>query len=184
MKTTNALPKVVTRDEWLAARNALLAKEKAATRARDALSAERRRLPMVKIEKQYVFESPNGKATLLDLFEGRRQLILYHFMFEPKWDEGCPGCSMVVDNMGHPAHLHARDTSRVLVSLAPLSKIEPFKKRMGWTTPWFSSFGTDFNSDFGVTTSEGETFGLSAFLRDGTDVYHTYFTAGRGVEYL
>ena len=97
--------------------------------------------------------------SLLDLFEGRRQLILYHFMFDPRWDAGCDGCSMVVDNMGHPAHLHARDTSLALVSRAPLSKIEPFKKRMGWTVPWYSSFGSDFNNDFGVTTDEGEMFG-------------------------
>lgn len=187
------LPRVVSRSEWLAARNALLIKEKAATRARDALNAERRRLPMVKIEKDYIFEGPSGKASLLDLFEGRRQLIIYHFMFEPgdpppgktePWTEGCSGCSLMVDNMGHPAHLHARDTSRVLVSRAPLAKIEPFKKRMGWTEPWFSSFGSDFNYDFGVTTDEGETFGLSVFLRDGSTVYQTYFTNGRGVEYL
>jgi predicted dithiol-disulfide oxidoreductase (DUF899 family) len=183
-KNEKALPKVVSRDGWLVARKKLLAREKAATRARDALNAERRRLPMVRIEKDYVFDGPNGKASLLDLFEGRRQLIIYHFMFDPEWDEGCDGCSMMVDNMGHPAHLHARDTSRVLVSRAPLAKIEPFKKRMGWTVPWFSSFGSDFNYDFGVTTGEGETFGLSVFLRDGNDVYHTYFTDGRGVEYL
>jgi predicted dithiol-disulfide oxidoreductase (DUF899 family) len=181
---TSALPKVVSREEWQAARDALLIKEKEATRARDALNAERRRLPMVRIEKDYVFEGPNGKASLLDLFEGRRQLIVYHFMFDPSWDEGCKGCSMMVDNMGHPAHLNARDTSRVLVSRAPLAKIEPFKKRMGWTESWFSSFGSDFNYDFGVTTDEGETFGLSVFLRDGDNVYQAYFTEGRGVEYL
>ena len=185
MQTTNiALPKVVSRDEWLVARKELLAKEKELTRRRDALNAERRRLPMVRIEKDYVFEGPNGKASLLDLFEGRRQLIIYHFMFDPDWDEGCDGCSMMVDNMGHPAHLHARETSRVLVSRAPLAKIEPFKKRMGWTVPWFSSFGSDFNQDFGVTTDEGETFGLSVFLRDRNNIYHTYFTYGRGAEYL
>lgn len=185
MPTTNiALPKVVPRAEWLVARQDLLAKEKELTRRRDALNAERRRLPMVGIEKDYVFEGRNGKASLLDLFEGRRQLIIYHFMFDPDWDEGWDGCSMMVDNMGHPAHLHARDTSRVLVSRAPLAKIEPFKKRMGWTVPWFSSFGSDFNQDFGVTTDEGETFWLSVFLRDRDNVYHTYFTSGRGVEYL
>lgn len=181
---TKAYPKVVSRDEWLAARQELLVKEKEATRAQDALNAQRRRLPMVKIEKEYLFEGPNGKASLLDLFEGRRQLILYHFMFDPEWDEGCDGCSMVVDNMGHPAHLYARDTSRVLVSRAPLEKLEAFKRRMGWTTPWYSSFNSDFNYDFGVTTDEGETFGMSVFLRDGDNIFHTYFTAGRGVEYL
>ena len=152
MKAANIeLPRVVTRAEWLGARQELLAKEKELTRRRDALNAERRRLPMVRIGKDYVFEGPNGRASLLDLFEGRRQLIIYHFMFDPGWDEGCDGCSMMVDNMGHPAHLHARDTSRVLVSRAPLAKIEPFKKRMGWTIPWYSSFGSDFNYDFGVT---------------------------------
>jgi predicted dithiol-disulfide oxidoreductase (DUF899 family) len=183
-KNEKALPKVVSRDEWLVARKKLLAREKAATRARDALNAERRRLPMVRIEKDYVFEGPNGKASLLDLFEGRRQLIIYHFMFDPDWDEGCDGCSFFVDNIGHQAHLHARDTSLVLVSHAPLAKIKPFKKRMGWTVPWFSSFGSEFNYDFGVTTDEGETFGLSVFVRDGDQIFHTYFTNGRGVEYL
>lgn len=179
-----ALPEIVSRAEWLAAREAFLIREKEATRARDALNAERRRLPMVEIEKDYVFEGPDGPASLSDLFEGRRQLILYHFMFDPSWDEGCPGCSMVVDNMGHPAHLHARDVSLALVSRAPLTKILPFKKRMGFSAPWFSSYGSDFNEDFGVTTKEGETFGLSVFLRDGDRVFQTYFTAGRGVEYL
>jgi len=157
---------------------------KEATRARDTLNAERRRLPMVRIEKDYVFEGPSGKANLLDLFDGRRQLIIYHFMFDPEWDEGCPGCSFFVDNICHLAHLHARDTSLVLVSRAPLAKIKPFKKRMGWTVPWFSSFRSKFNYDFGVTTDEGETFGLSVFLRDGDRVFHTYFTDGRGVEAL
>ena len=185
MKTKDiSLPKVVTRDEWLASHRKLLAKEKAATRARDALSAERRRQPMFRIEKDYVFEGPEGKASLLDIFDGRRQLIVYHFMFEPDADEGCPGCSMVVDNMGHPAHLNARDITRVLISRAPLSKIEPFKKRMEWREPWYSSFGSDFNYDFGVTTDEGETFGLTVFLRDDDKVYKTYFTNQRGVEYL
>ena len=185
-------PKIVSREEWLAARNALLGKEKDLTRARDALNAERRRLPMVRVEKEYVFEGPDGKATLPDLFEGRRQLVLYHFMFGPNQSEGCDGCSMVVDNMGHPAHLHPRDISRVLVSRAPLEKIAPFKKRMGWTIPWYSSNGSTFNPDFGLgpksaqpdTYQDGETFGLSVFLRDGEEVYHTYFTDRRGVEYL
>jgi predicted dithiol-disulfide oxidoreductase (DUF899 family) len=178
------LPQVVSRDAWQAARNALLAKEKEATRARDALNAERRRLPMVKIDKQYVFEGPNGPANMRDLFDNRRQLIIYHFMFGPHEDEGCQGCSMFTDNIGHLAHLHARDTSLALVSRAPLAKIEPFKRRMGWSIPWFSSFGSDFNYDFGVTTDEGETFGLSVFLRDGGNIFHTYFTDGRGVEAL
>ena len=183
-----SLPQVVPPAEWDAAREQLLAKEKEATRARDALAAERRRLPMVQIDKDYLFEGPAGKATLLDLFDGRRQLIVYHFMFAPGVDgwpsAGCDGCSMVVDNVGHLAHLHARDTSLVLVSRAPLANIEPYRKRMGWTVPWYSSFASDFNVDFGVTTNEGETFGLSVFLRDGDRVYRTYFTSGRGAEAL
>jgi len=183
-----ALPRVASQAEWQAAHDNLLVKEKAATRARDALAAERRRLPMVRIGKDYVFEGPGGKAKLIDLFDRRRQLILYHFMFAPDvpgWPSaGCPGCSLVVDNIGHLAHLHARDISLVLVSRAPLANIERYQKRMGWTVPWFSSAGTDFNVDFGVTTDQGETFGLSVFLRDGDSVFRTYFTAGRGVEAL
>lgn len=183
-----SLPPIVSPAEWQAAHDVLLATEKAATRARDALAAERRRQPMVKIDKTYVFEGPAGKVSLLDLFEGRRQLILYHFMFGPGahgWPEaGCPGCSMFVDQIGHLAHLHTRDTSFALVSIATLAKIEAYKKRMGWTIPWYSSAGSDFNRDFGVTTDSGETFGLSVFLRDGDNVYRTYFTSGRGVEAL
>jgi predicted dithiol-disulfide oxidoreductase (DUF899 family) len=182
--TTLNLPPVVSQDQWLAARDQLLKKEKELTRARDALAAERRRQPMVRIDKSYVFEGSEGRASLIDLFDGRRQLIVYHFMFDPDWDEGCSGCSMFTDTIGHLGHLHARDTSLVLVSRAPLEKIESFKERMGWTVPWFSSFGSDFNRDFGVTTDEGETFGLSVFLRDGDSVFRTYFTAGRGVEGL
>ena len=182
------LPRVVSAAEWEAAREELLVKEKEATRARDALAAERRRLPMVRIEKDYVFEGPDGEASLVDLFDGRRQLIVYHFMFAPGapgWpDAGCDGCSMVVDNIGHLAHLHARDTSLVLVSRAPLAKIEAYKRRMGWTVPWFSSAGSDFNVDFGLTTDEGETFGLSVFRLDGDEVFRTYFTSERGVEAL
>ncbi len=181
-------PPIVSPAEWQAAHDALLAKEKAATRARDALAAERRRQPMVKIDKPYVLEGPAGNVSLLELFERRRQLILYHFMFGPGahgWPEaGCPGCSMFVDQVGHLAHLRARDTSFALVSIAPLSKIEAYQKRMGWTIPWYSSAGSDFNRDFGVTTDSGETFGLSVFLRDGDSVFRTYFTSGRGVEAL
>jgi len=181
-----AHPPIVSREQWQQARDRLLVKEKAATRAHDALAAERRRLPMVKIEKDYVFNGPRGKVRLLDLFEGRRQLIVYHFMFAPSvngWPTaGCPGCSLVVDHIGPLAHLHARDTSLAVVSLAPLANLEAYKKRMGWTVPWVSSEGTDFNKDFGVTTPEGEHFGLSVFLRDRADIYHTYFTTDRGVE--
>lgn len=192
-QTKTPIPEIVSRDAWLAANAKQMEKEKAHTRARDALNAERRRLPMYRIDKDYAFNGPDGAATLLDLFAGRRQLILYHFMFGPNADEGCDGCSMVVDNMGHPAHLHARDINLVLVSRAPLAKIEPFKKRMGWDLPWYSSFNDDFNIDFGVGPEtpqtgqyqDGEMFGVSVFLRDDEDnIYRTYFTQHRGVEYL
>lgn len=182
------LPTIASQAEWLAASKKLLAKEKRLTRERDQLAAERRRLPMVKIDKPYVFEGPAGKVSLLDLFEERRQLIAYHFMFAPGvegWPSaGCPGCSMFVDQIGHLAHLHARDTSFALISRAPLSNIQAYKKRMGWALPWYSSAGSDFNDDIGVTTPEGETFGLSVLLREGDGVFHTYFTNGRGVEAL
>jgi len=189
MTTKNIpFPRIATRDEWLAERERLLVKEKAHMRRGDALSAERRRLPMVRTDKEYVFEGPDGRRSLRDLFDGRRQLIVYHFMFAPDvhgWPEaGCPGCSMFVDNLVHLSHLHARDTSLVLVSLAPLTRIEAYRQRMGWTVPWFSSRGTPFNTDFGVTTDAGETFRLSVFLRNSDDIYQTYFTTGRGLEAL
>ena len=138
------------------------AKEKEHTRARDALAAERRRLPRVRIEKDYVFDGPDGKARLLDLFEGRRQLILYHFMFGPNQEAGCDGCSMFIDQVGHLAHMHARDTSFALVSRAPIEKIEAYRKRMGWTIPWYSSFGSDFNVDFGTLARDAA---VSASIR-------------------
>ena len=182
------LPRIVEHAEWQKALVTLLDKEKAATRARDALAAERRRLPMVRITKDYVFAGPSGELGLLDLFEGRRQLILYHFMFAPGVEDwpraGCAGCSMFVDQICHPAHLRARGTSFCLVSRAPLENIQRYKERMGWSIPWVSSAGNDFNTDFGVTTNEGETFGLSVFLQNNDQVYRTYFTAGRGVEAL
>jgi predicted dithiol-disulfide oxidoreductase (DUF899 family) len=201
------LPDIASREEWLSARRRLLAMEKEFTRARDALTAERRRLPMVRIDKPYTFAGPDGEASLLDLFDGRRQLITYHFMFDPSWDAGCPGCSRVTDNIGHLAHLHARDTSLVVVSRAPLPKLLAFKERMGWTVPWFSSYGSDFNYDFHVTLDEsvapveynfrdraelarrgdsvsGEAPGVSAFLRDGDDVFHTYSAYARGTDLL
>jgi predicted dithiol-disulfide oxidoreductase (DUF899 family) len=187
MKTeTKALPRIVSPKQWQVAHERLLVKEKAATRARDALAATRRRQPMVAIEKEYVFAGPEGKVSLLDLFEGRRQLIVYHFMFAPGVDgwpkAGCPGCSFFADQIGHLAHLHARDTSFALVSRAPLASIQRYKTRMGWTVPWYSSHRSGFNVDFGLTTDEGETFGLSVFLRDGRRVFRTYFTTRRGVE--
>jgi predicted dithiol-disulfide oxidoreductase (DUF899 family) len=186
------LPPVVSETEWQAAQDVLLAKEKDATRARDALAAERRRLPRVHIEKEYVFDGPEGKATLLGLFEGRRQLLVYHFMFGPNQDVGCDGCSMFVDQIGNLAHLHARDTSFALVSRAPIEKIAAYKERMSWTIPWYSSFESDFNVDFGVgpeipqagVYQDGESFGLSVFIRDDDSVFRTYFTTHRGVEAL
>lgn len=179
---------VVTREEWLVARKELLAREKAATKAKDELSAERRRLPMVEIDKEYAFEGPGGRAGLRDLFEGRRQLIVYHFMYgpgAPGWPTaGCPGCSMVADQIIPLAHLQARDTSFAMISRGPLRSLLAYKQRMGWDLPWYSSESSDFNDDFEVTTPKGETFGLSVFLRDGSNIYRTYFTAGRGVETL
>lgn len=207
------LPPVVSRDEWLVARKQLLAKEKQATRARDALNAERRRLPMVKIDKGYVFEGPDGKVGLLDLFDGRRQLIVGHFMFDPSWDEGCSSCSSGADEVstGLLEHLHARDTSFAYVSRAPLAKLEAYKARRGWTFPWYSSYGSDFNYDFHVTLDDSvapveynyrtaaeheqagtsyyvegeqpiEAPGSSFFLSDGDSVFHTYSTYARGAE--
>jgi len=187
------LPPVVSQEEWQRALDAIRAEEKEHTRARDALAAERRRLPRARIEKEYVFDGPNGqKATLLDLFEGRSQLLLYHFMFGPNQDVGCDGCSMFTDQVGHLAHLHARDVSFALVSRAPIEKIEAYRKRMGWTIPWYSWFERDFGVDFGTspetpkigTYQDGENFGLSVFVREGDDVFRTYFTTSRGVEAL
>jgi len=177
------LPPIVSSAEWADARQALLAREKEATRALDALAAERRRLPVVPVDASYLFEGPHRRATLVDLFAGRRQLIVYHFMLGPG-EEPCTGCSSFTDNVGNLAHLHARDTSFVLVSRAPLAQIQTFQRRMGWTVPWFSSFGSDFNSDLGLTTDQGETFGLSVFVRDGDRVYRSYFTDRRGVDRL
>lgn len=191
-RSKTALPHVVSPAEWQAGHEKLLAKEKAATRARDALAAERRRQPMVRITKGYEFDGPHGKVRLLDLFEGRRQFILYHFMFGPNQDAGCEGCSMFVDQVGHLAHFHARDTSFAIVARAPIGKIEAYRKRMGWTIPFVSSHGTSFSHDFGLGPEtprpdqhqDGEMFGLSVFLRDGDEVYRTYFTTHRGVEAL
>jgi predicted dithiol-disulfide oxidoreductase (DUF899 family) len=208
-----ALPKIVSHDEWLTARKELLAEEKAMTRARDALNTKRRELPMVEIDKPYVFDGPDGTATLLDLFEGRRQLIVQHFMFDPSWDDGCPSCTAASDEISHGLldHLHSRETTLAVVSRAPLDKIEKYKAKRGWTFPWYSSFGSDFNYDFNVTIdaskhpvmynfrtldeleatgagwmAEGswEQPGYSAFLRDGDRVFHTYSMYARGAEFL
>lgn len=182
--TKGPMPRIVSQAEWQTALDAHRAREKAATKARDALAAERRRLPMVRIEKDYVFEGESGPARLADLFEGRRQLVVYHVMFGPTWRQGCVGCSMSVDNIGHLSHLHARDVSMALISRAPLAKLVAYKKRMGWTVPWYSSFDSDFNVDFGATVGEDEKSAVSVFLRDGDSVYRTYSTSGRGDEML
>ena len=146
-------PPIVSPQDWQAAREQLLVKEKELTRARDELSADRRRLPMVRIDKDYVFDTPDGAKTLLELFDGRSQLIVRHFMFDPSWDDGCPSCSAAADELseGLFQHLRARDTTCVTVSRAPLAKIEDYKRRRGWTFPWYSSFGSSFNYDFHVT---------------------------------
>jgi predicted dithiol-disulfide oxidoreductase (DUF899 family) len=191
-KITMNLPPIVSKEKWEAAVEAFREKEKAATRARDALAAERRRLPRLAIEKDYTFTGPRGEVNFAGLFDGRRQLLLYHFMFGPNANAGCPGCSMFIDNVGHLEHLHARDITFVAVSRAPIEKIEAYRKRMGWTIPWFSSFGTDFSYDFGLGYKEpkvgedqdGEMFALSALLHEGGKIYRTYVTNRRGLEGL
>lgn len=196
-------PKVVSRDEWLAARKQLLAKEKELTRQRDAVAAERRQLPWVKVEKNYVFDSSNGKKTLAELFDGRSQLIIYHFMFGPEWQEGCPSCSFNMDHTD-PAlvHLAQRDVSFAAVSRAPIAKIESFKKRMGWKFKWVSSYNSDFNYDYQASftpeqmakgkveynytlmefpSTEGP--GISVFYKDEQgNIFHTYSAYARGSE--
>jgi predicted dithiol-disulfide oxidoreductase (DUF899 family) len=175
------LPPVVSPQEWDAAREELLVKEKELTRARDALAAERRRMPRQAVDKDYRFEGPDGPVGLLDLFEGRRQLIVYRFFFEPGvsgWPEGgCRGCSLGADQVGHLAHLNARDTTFVYVSRAPQEDIARYRDRMGWEVPWYTL--TDgFDADFGVD----EWHGTNAFIRDGDEVFRTYFVNSRGDE--
>jgi predicted dithiol-disulfide oxidoreductase (DUF899 family) len=208
MKTVEVLPsgqRVVSRDEWLAARIELLKKEKELTRLRDEQSRQRRELPCVKVEKEYVFDGPQGRVSLAELFGGRSQLVVYHFMFGPDWAEGCPSCSFLADHAdGMLPHLAARDVTLAMVSRAPLPKIEAFKERMGWRFSWVSSFGTDFNFDYRVSFTadelasgavrynfgaqgfpSAEAPGLSVFTKtaDGT-VFHTYSTFARGGEAL
>jgi predicted dithiol-disulfide oxidoreductase (DUF899 family) len=201
-------PQVVSYSEWLAARKELLAAEEKVIQAVDQLTAQRQALPAVTVEKNYIFEGPAGEKTLLEMFEGRRQLIVQHFMFAPEWDEGCPYCSYQADSVGRLEHLHARNTTFAVVSRAPISKIEPFRKRMEWDFPWYSSLGNDFNYDFHVTNDAsvapieynfrtpeelkaigegffarpGEQGGVSVFLRDGETVLHTYSAFGRSTE--
>jgi predicted dithiol-disulfide oxidoreductase (DUF899 family) len=178
-----AMPRVVTREEWQTARSALLTKEKEATRSLDRLAAQRRKLPMVRVENQYFFECVDGHRTLIELFGQRRQLIVYHFMFAPEWETPCPGCCRRIDDVGNLTHLRARDTTFVAVALAPYEQLTALCNRKGWTVPFYSSGGSAFNSDMGVTVSGGEEFGLSVFFRDDADiVYRSYFTNGRGVE--
>jgi len=179
-----AHPPIATRDEWLVARKALLAHEKEVTKHNDRVSAERRRLPMVKLEKTYMFDGPEGKRSLLDLFDDHRQLIVYHFMFDPEWENGCDGCTGYVNELADLSLLHERDTQFVLISRAPLEKLQAYKARKGWNRPWYSSIGSDFNYDFQATTDRGETHGLSVFFRIDDDVFHTYSTYNRGTESL
>lgn len=179
------IPRIVSQKEWQAARDALLVKEKQLTRAIDALAAERRRLPMVEFDSGHAFDGPAGEgsggpANLLDLFAGRRQLIVYHFMLEPGTTQLCSGCASIADSIGPLGHLHARDTSLVLVSPAPLAQIEPHRRRMGWAVPWYSSYPGSFNAACGV----GSGFGLSVFLRHGDRAFRSYFTTARGVDRL
>lgn len=208
---TIAHPPIATRAEWLASRRELLVAEKALTEHYDRVNAQRRRLPMVKIEKDYRFDGPDGEAALLDLFAGRRQLIVYHFMFDPEWEKGCPGCTGLVNSLGDLSMLANRDTTMALVSRAPLAKLEAYREQNGWTLPWYSSFGSPFNYDFHVSLDrtvvpleynyrsekeldfrkgeepwfvQGESHGLSVFFRLEDDVYHTNSTYARGVESL
>jgi predicted dithiol-disulfide oxidoreductase (DUF899 family) len=175
------LPPIVSPQEWDAARRELLVKEKEHTRAGDALAAQRRRMPRMGVEKDYLFDGPNGPASLLDLFDGRRQLVVYRFFFQPDvagWpDAGCPGCSMLADQVAHLAHLNARDTTLAFVSRAPQDAIASLKKRMGWDVPWYT-LTDSFDTDFGVD----EWHGTNAFLRDGHQVFRTYFIDNRGDE--
>jgi predicted dithiol-disulfide oxidoreductase (DUF899 family) len=215
MTTMGNLPEVVSRAEWDAARRELLAKEKELTRARDRLNADRRRLPMVRMDKPYTFEGPDGPVGLLELFEGRRQLVMHHFMLAPDWDTACSSCSSAADGIGRLRQLHVRNTTLVAVSRAPYPTLAAYRERMGWTFPWYSSYGSDFNYDFHATLDDrvapvllhfrteaelaeagtpwtggpwtermrGEEMpGISAFLRVGDEVFHTYSTFGRGIE--
>jgi predicted dithiol-disulfide oxidoreductase (DUF899 family) len=196
--------KIVSQREWTAERKALLAKEKEFTGARDRLSAERRELPWVKVEKPYVFDTPAGQKTLAELFDGKSQLIVYHFMLGPGWVEGCPSCSFLADHFdGAIVHLSQRDVAFVVVSRAPLAEIEAYKKRMGWRFNWVSSFGSEFNFDFHVSFTKDELAtgkvdynydmaeghdelpGASVFYKDpGGAVFHTYSAYARGLDIL
>lgn len=198
-----SLPQIVSDQEWVEARQALLVKEKEMTRARDALNTARRMLPMRRVEKDYVFDGPDGKVNLLDLFDGRRQLMIVHFMFDPEWEEGCSSCTAGADEMsdGLVRHVNSRDTTLVYVSRAPVSKLEAYKAKRGWTFRWYSAESSDFNYDFHVSFNDtltnpeynyrpvnvdpGQTYegpGVSCFLRVEDEVFHTYSTYARGTE--
>lgn len=179
-----AHPPIATREAWLAARETLLAHEKEATKLHDRVSAERRRLPMVKLDKTYTFAGTDGVRSLYDLFNGRYQLIVYHFMFDPSWDKGCIGCTGFVNDLGDLSELAARNTEFVLISRAPLDKLQAYQTEMDWKRPWYSSFDSDFNQEFQATTNRGEEHGLSVFFRLGEEVFHTYSTYNRGCESL
>ncbi len=199
MNTTAAHPPIASETDWLAQRKELLAREKELTRRADRLAADRRRLPMVRVERDYAFEGANGKRRLVELFEGKTQLIVYHFMFDPAWEKGCPGCTGFVDSLGDISMLGERRTTFVLISRAPFAKLEAYRQKKGWSRAWYSSFGSDFNYDYHVTLDpkvrpveynyqpndhKGEAHGLSVFFRVGDGVYHTYSSYGRGVEKL
>ncbi|HSB39121.1 MAG TPA: DUF899 domain-containing protein [Gaiellaceae bacterium] len=192
------MPEVVMHDEWLAARRALLAEEKELTRARDELGRKRRELPWERVEKEYEFDGPEGRRTLAGLFGGHSQLAVYHFMFGPDDEDGCRSCSFWADSFDrNVVHLAARDISLVAISRAPLEKLEAYRERMGWSFPWYSSFGSDFNYDLGVSfppgggeynyrpyAGEGEREGVSVFAKDERGVFHTYSTYARGIDLL
>ncbi len=178
------IPKIASEQEWSLALAEIRNEEKRQTKDRDRLAAMRRRLPMVEIETNYLFNTPEGEKSLLTLFEGRRQLIVYHFMYHSHHDEFCSGCSFFADQIANLAHLHARNTSFVMVSRAPLERIEEHRKRLGWEIPWVSSLESEFNYDFGLSSEEEEKFGLSVFFRDADRIFRSYFTDRRGIEIL
>jgi predicted dithiol-disulfide oxidoreductase (DUF899 family) len=205
------LPEIVSRDEWLAARKDLLTSEKEAVRAKDALNTRRRLLPMVRVSRDYRFDGPSGPVSLLELFDGERQLVVQHFMFDPEWEDGCGSCTAAVDELsdGLLRHLRARSTVYVVIARAPLAKLEKYRARRGWSIPLYSSYGSDFNYDFHVSLDASvapvqfnyrgpdelraagqgwaldgpmEQPGMSCFLRVGDEVFHTYSTFARGTE--
>jgi predicted dithiol-disulfide oxidoreductase (DUF899 family) len=213
--TIGNLPEVVSREQWWVARRELLAREKELTRLRDRLNADRRRLPMVRVEKEYRFEGPDGEVGLVELFEGRSQLVMHHFMYGPDFERACPSCSSAADQIPRLRQLHVRNTTLVAVSRAPYATLAAYRERMGWEFPWYSSHGSDFNYDFHATLDDrvapvvlhfrtleeleehgtpwtggawtddmngSELPGISAFLRIGDEVFHTYSTFGRGIE--